>query len=719
MALGLTRRQHDRLVKGGAIAAAATFLAVAAWASGLVAPLERILYDQRTAALRASVEAPEEIVVLLIDEASLAAMNPVVGRWPWPRAVFGEILEFLSLGTPRAVVVDILFTEDEAAGPGGGDGDLALARAGAASGRVIHAFQLFADDEADAPAPMPEAVTGRFAVGDNGPAPPAADGYAAFQLPLEPVAESARRLGVVTTRPDRDGVYRTLPPLHRYDGRLFPALGTAAALDAGAAVTGGALLDAEGRPAPLSATGAVPVNYYGEFETVSMSAVLDSIQRLHRGDLDGLPVDPREFDDRIVFIGASAVGLHDLKATPLSGTTPGVFLHASLTGNLLTGGTLSTASSRGVAAATVLLALLTAAAILASNRLLLQIGVPALVAAGWIGWTFHRQAAAGVVWEAAGPLAAVAVVSLATFAFLGFTEGRERARVHRMLGQYVSPTVLQEVLDQKTGIIGADVGASEELTILFSDLRGFTSLSEKLPPEQLVEALNTYLGAMSEKIFEQEGTLDKFIGDAILAFWGAPIHQPDHADRAVRAAFLMVRGMDDVNRRLAELGAPPLAMGVGLHSGRAILGNIGSEKKLDYTVIGDAVNLASRVEGLTKGYGAPLLVTEDTRERLDPGTICMQVDLVRVKGRNRPVAIYAPLALPDDPQGVRDTARAAAAAAGEGFRRYLERDWAAALDSFSRMPEGVARDQLIERCKELAAEPPPDDWDGVRTMETK
>ena len=706
------RRIRDRWLWGSTVVSLTAVLLLAVWETGWLRPLERIAHDQRIQLLQSGSRAPSAIALIMVDEASLAAMDPVVGRWPWPRDVFADVLDFLQLGNPRAVVFDILFTEE------GGEGDRLLARSTAAQGNVIHAAQFLPDDQRLHPKPLPEGVFDRFSVGNRG-STVAGRQYRDYRLPLRPLRQAARRLGVVSVQPDPDGVYRRIRPVHAYAGHLYPALGPAPLLGSGVTVEAGRLWDAQGAAVYQDAAGRTPVNVYDSFDSYSMSAVLASVRQVRRGEVADLPLDPGIFEDRVVFIGASAVGLHDLRANPLDGAAPGVHLHASLAGNLLAGEHLAAVAPRMNGLAIAVLALLSGLGILAGTRLSFQVGVPFLLIVTWTVWVLWQQAAAGTLWAYAGPVTAILAVSLAGFAFLGFTEGRERVRIHRMLGQYVSPNVLEEVLDQERGAIGADVGTSEHLTILFSDLRGFTTLSEQLPAEQLVEALNAYLGVMADRIFEQRGTLDKFIGDAILAFWGAPLAQPDHAERAVRGAFAMVRALPEVNRQLDDLGLPPLAHGIGIHSGEAILGNIGSEKKLDYTVVGDAVNLASRVEGLTKAYGFAVLITEDTRDQLPEGFICMQVELVRVKGRHRPVAIHAPLALPEDPEAERSQARSARAAAEEGFRHYLAREWAAAETAFGRLAEGPLREHLMERCRAYAEQPPPADWDGVVTMENK
>jgi adenylate cyclase len=262
------------------------------------------------------------------------------------------------------------------------------------------------------------------------------------------------------------------------------------------------------------------------------------------------------------------------------------------------------------------------------------------------------------------------------------------------------------------------VGSKENLTVLFSDIRGFTSISEKLEAEKVVELLNAYLSEMVDVIFEHEGTLDKFIGDAIMAFWGAPLKVSDHGLRAVRAALDMRRHLEAFNQRLDAKGDIRLEIGIGINSGQVILGNIGSEKKLDYTVIGDNVNLASRMEGLTKEYGSSILITESTYEEVKNSISCRLIDMVRVVGKKKGIKIYEPL---DALNG--DVSNRIISLSEEGFNNYLKRDWAAAIKCYfeiiSIKPDDKVSKIFLGRCEWYKATEPPMDWDGAYTMQKK
>lgn len=680
---------------------------------------EWISFDWRSQLLRASVAAPDDVAVILIDEASLGAMNPVVGRWPWPRSVHADIVDFLALGRPRAILFDILFTENDRAAGRGGDAlsaqDRRLIDATADAGNVIHAMQVFLDLADDAnnamlDRPLPPGVPGSIA------APPASIAAAArrrnnnFYLPFDGLYQASSALGVVNTDSDRDGVYRRVKLLHRYQNALVPSLGVAALAPAAG----------DGPPyrfgaaaMPTDRDGAYLIHPYGRITTWSASGILASAQQLRDGDAAGLLVDPAEFSGKIVFIGASAAGLEDLKTTPMGSNIPGVFLHASVAANAIGGDMLRLFPDGSQMILAAVLAAATVVGVLTLKGLGGQLAAVALLGAGYIGACLYAFAHQWLM-PMATPLTAVIAGAALSFLFLVFTEGRDKRRVRNMLAQYVSPAMLTTVMERYEDHLHAEVGSEECLSILFSDIRGFTNLSETLPARTVVEILNHYFSNMTEIIFRHDGTIDKFIGDAIMAFWGAPVADDAHADKALRAAIDMHRRVRDVNAWIRARGYPEIAIGIGIHSGSVILGNIGSERKLDYTIIGDNVNLASRLEGLTKQYGVPLLVSEDLRKRLTQPVPCYVLDMVRVKGKQEPICIYAPV-LGHEPAAAEELAQISQLA----FAHYLHREWDQAIALYARLPLETVRDVFTQRCEAFRKTPPPPDWDGVHTLTSK
>ena len=272
-----------------------------------------------------------------------------------------------------------------------------------------------------------------------------------------------------------------------------------------------------------------------------------------------------------------------------------------------------------------------------------------------------------------------------------------------MLSQYVSPTVLSEVIDSKDDL-HAEVGTTETLTILFSDIRSFTNLSETIEADKVVDLLNIYFTEMTEIIFEHNGTLDKFIGDAIMAFWGAPIKSSDHAIEALRSAIKMRENLHLVNQKLVERNYPEIDIGIGIHTGKVVLGNIGSERKLDYTVIGDSVNLTSRLEGLTKIYGCSIIISEATYLAVQPEI---------------PINLYTPEESFRLENGLPSASNHLKDQFDEAFSAYLRRDWQIAIEKYELIGSCALTKMFVERCIRFIDEKPAEDWDGVYTFTIK
>lgn len=699
--------KENRFMAMLAIVCGAFFITLLLYYAGAFKKIEYISYDTAVRSARLSKSAPPEVVVVLIDEASLQALNPVVGRWPWPRALFADFLEFVMMGEPRAVLFDILNTETFVArGKDGGLGkdDTALVRATRESGVVVHAMQLIRDTEDEknktlTNRPLPEDFVSRFALKNATGTPAGAGLNNNYYIPFPELYSVASKMAVVEFAPDDDGVYRRTRPLREYRGSLFPVLGMAPALDVNTPITVGAQSIVIGaKTIPLDAQGHYTINMYGKINTYSISGIFASLQKIRSGDVENLMVDPSEFKDKIVFLGGSAVGVEDMKPTPMSSLTPGVFLHASLAGNFLTGDFPVPPAPVHTVAAMALFAALAAAGIFYIRIFGLKALLPVALAGGWIALGLWG-AAHNRLFEFVPPVAALLFASLSSFGYQALTEGREKAKVRQMFSQYVSPEVL-DLMSENAGQFATLGGGSKvDITVLFSDIRGFTTFSDKTPPEQVVMMLNTHFSHMTEAIFHTRGTVDKYIGDAIMAFWGAPVPLPDHPDRAVLAAMEMTRKLKTVNAELKEKGIElDLHIGIGVNSGEAIIGSIGSRRKLNYTVIGDTVNLASRLESLNKNYGAPVIISEFTRRRLtDPKIVCRILDRVMVRGKAEPVRIYEAMVY-DEGDGF-EKARAACDAVNRAFDLYEKGDYKSALKLYNETENETLRALFIKRCE--------------------
>ena len=289
-----------------------------------------------------------------------------------------------------------------------------------------------------------------------------------------------------------------------------------------------------------------------------------------------------------------------------------------------------------------------------------------------------------------------------------------------MFSQYVSPAALTAMVDNFENYAQAGKGTKEVVTVLFSDVRGFTELSENLPPEQVVEILNFYFTKMTEAVHKHNGTVDKFIGDAIMAIWGAPIMSSTHAMDAVNAAMEMMQKLKEVNAWMIEKNYPPLKIGIGVNTGEAILGSVGSEQKADYTVIGDTVNLASRLEGITKQYGCEIIISDNTKKALKDRIPCQVVDMIKVKGKSHATKIYSPIVAEPQPSKTKAfELHCLSELSHEAFSHYLNKRWDLAINAYRKIPNENLRKKFINRCEYFQASPPPTDWDGTTSMLSK
>ncbi|WP_028456183.1 CHASE2 domain-containing protein [Chitinilyticum litopenaei] len=549
-----------------------------------------------------------DIVVIDIDQKSLEDMNQEAGKWPWPRSVHGELLQALAAQQPRAIVFDILFNEQDVDRP---EADQFFREAVAATPRVYFPYMLLAEGSSSALiAELPQELGIRaLAHADRQARPP-------LLLP-NIVPPQYWRGGLINFATDHDDIGRRYFLYRDADGWRIPSLPATLARDFGW---------------PLPAGDSLRINWHGQRQHVSYSELYLDAQRERK-------LRPaNEFRDKIVIIGTAAPGLQDLRPTPLDSLYPGVDILASAIDNLQQGDWLRT-PPRGwfVLPALLLLGLLALGfqkqlntLTMAGCLLLVTLLIATLAWVG-LGHQLFLPLAAPVVW------AWVYFWGSALLAYLAEKARREQAI--GMFARFLDHRVVADLV-ASGNINQQQQASSRELTVLFSDIRGFTTLSETRSPEYIVNLLNRYFSRQVEIIFRHGGTLDKFIGDAIMAFWGAPVDDPQHARHAVAAAVEMGRELERFKQELTDLGAD-FEIGIGIHTGRAVVGFIGAESRLDYTIIGDTVNLASRIEGLTKGV-ARVLVSEATRDACADDFEFIAHGSQHVKGREQPVNLFEP-----------------------------------------------------------------------------
>ena len=706
---------------------AAAFLSLLPWSLGFWERWEAKTWDMRVVWMAAPGAATEDIALILLDQQSLDWGLEQGGlSWPWPREVYTAVVDFCRRAGVASLTFDVLFLEPSAYGV---EDDAVLAESLASMGPT--GLALFLSRAATGGLPSwPEGLPEPgWSVAGLDEWPGAASHLLATRIspPRPELAAAARVLGNVQLRPDPDGVFRRMRPLDVFDGRAVPSLGLAAFLAATDATVGPdhslptAGLDRRGlalseRFIPLGADGAAILRFRGPSGThaaYSAAAVIQSELRL----LESLPgvVDPAELRDKHIFFGFSAPGLFDLRPTPVSGVYPGVEIQATFLDNLLSDDFLRDLPGPATVGLVLGLCLLTGLALavwrspLAGTLAILALlAVPAALAvlAYQIGW-WVPLVATGV---------GVGMAGILGLLFNYATEGRQRRFIKNAFQQYLSPLVIEQLIADPDKLkLG---GERKELSIFFSDLQGFTTISENLDPEALTALLNDYLTAMTEIIHAEGGTVDKFEGDAIIAFWNAPLDVPDHARRAVQAALRCQNRLAELRPGFRERTGHDLYMRIGINTGPAVVGNMGSHSRFDYSMLGDAVNLAARLEGVNKQFGSFTLISEATRravlEQPGEGIPMRELGRVAVVGRAEPVTVYEPLTREQAAARAADLNRFA-----EGLRAYYRANFTEAMRIFADLNEvDPPAAGYLEICRD---HPPvaPEEWDGVRRMRTK
>ncbi len=647
----MTAQSKRRLKRFGMVLAAATFMAVLLPNREWIRALEDRTVDFRLNRFNPSKTVSPKIVVVDIDEQSLKALETSYGRWPLPRRVYKDLLSFISAGNPKAVLFDILFAGEMK----GSNDDRELGEVSRELEGVSHAIGFLESGVEDSPeaVALPDDFTRRFALHIRGQTSDPVK-YVDYSVAAGPILDRTPHIHVVTFPADADGVLRRGPLIFHYAGESFPSLSLAAAQ----AVWGPSQFEIakdhltvrsgdETRSIPIDRFGRLPILYYpleAGPKSIPLAPVLASARALLSGNEEALAhasVSPSEFENAVVIVGGSAVGLNDLKSTPIHAVYPGAMVQATVASNLIEGHFLRPLAPIWAGLAAWLLVAFIQAGIVFSRpmvwKLALPLGAISLYVFGTV-WAFER---ALWVWPVAVPLGMAGIALFDGLAYTLFIENRERRKIAGTLSKYLSPEVAKQLVESGSDP-RAEVGREEEISILFSDIRDFTTISEGLRPTQIVPALNAYLARMTDCVFDHTGTLDKFIGDAVMAFWGAPLADREHATHAVRCAMAMHKMLQDPTvpwRATAEFRT-----GIGINTGIAIVGNIGSERRLDYTAIGDNVNLASRIEGLTKQFQVGVLVSEATYRSTENTFLYRWIDEVQVKGKSLRVNLYQPLA---------------------------------------------------------------------------
>ncbi|MEE6250726.1 MAG: adenylate/guanylate cyclase domain-containing protein [Bdellovibrionota bacterium] len=564
------------------------------------------------------------------------------------------------------------------------------------------------------------------------------------------ISEKAKHTAYFNAFQDPDGTIRKNHLVYRYGNTYMPAMGLKAVM---VAKRNGVLINVERNPynyflkgvkeitftdqdgspttrIPVDFEGALPINYSGPqkmFAYLSISELFNGkdtmiIEQRKNSRVEEIEVNKAEFiKDRIFLVGATATGIYDLRVTPFEENFPGPETHVNIMDNLLRGDFLKNHQDEppymlGFILISGLLLSFAISQLGALSGLLVSI---ALIG-GMIYLDFLLLFSQGIVVSIILPLLLFSFLYVSLTFFKYFTEEKKKKELKGTFQKYVSPAIVDEVLKDPENIqLG---GRKERMTVLFSDIRGFTTISEQLDPSALSDLLNSYLTPMTDLVFANKGTLDKYMGDAVMAFFGAPISYPNHASMGVKCALEMLEKLKELQAQYKEQGLPDIDVGIGLNTGDMSVGNMGSETVRSYTVMGDAVNLGSRLEGINKQYGTRIIISEFTYQDILESNlyVCREIDWVKVKGKLEPVKIYEVVNFQSK---ISDDKLKCVNKFKEAFELYHEKRFSEAIEilkeALSIDPEDGPSLLYMERTENYLQNPPPEDWDGVFTMTTK
>jgi adenylate cyclase len=540
-------------------------------------------------------------------------------------------------------------------------------------------------------------------------------------------AQAAADQGFFSNPNDEDGIFRRAWLVQEYNGNLYASLDLAvlqllqnqAPLKFVFDTDDPHKYDASHLDALSVGDAVIPVNHRNMTALIPYRGPVRSFPYVSALDVIDGNADAKTLANAIVYVGTSAAGLQDLRSTPVGSVYPGVEIHANLLSGILDH-RIKSAQPQYSNGALVLLFLIVAvvvtwfsirASILISSLVAFGLFV-AIVSGNLLVWIYLNT-----VFPLAASLLFLVILFVLHALYGFFIESRGKRHLSRMFSQYIPPELVEE-MDQQQEAYSME-SDSRELTVMFSDVRGFTSISEGLNPKDLSQLMNEFLTPMTRIIHTHRGTIDKYMGDAIMAFWGAPLHDAQHARHTLDAALAMNDALAGLNAEFTRRGWPALRIGIGINTGNMNVGDMGSEFRRAYTVMGDAVNLGSRLEGLTKQYAVTIICSDSTRIAV-PEFSYLELDLVRVKGKEQPVGIYEPLGLKDS---VDKTLRSLLTRHKQALTYYRKQDWDGAEREFftlqQAMPERVLYRLYLDRIAYFRAHPPGESWDGVFTFTTK
>lgn len=671
---------------------------------GVFQRLENILYDSRMVHTASYNRPSDEIAVILVDQDSIDWANQELGwSWPWERKAYGQIVDFFNLGNAAAVTFDVLFTEPSVYGP---EDDATFAQFCSDYGRVVQT--VFFDQqhgnktEWKESAPLPPVSFGN----EFGTEP--------MLFPIDEISKTTAVLGSITSTSDSDKTIRRASAYRKYGSYYIPTLGLAPLFAAGEETPDPLIEPKEGRYLRFQ-------NSLENYVPYSAGQILQSYYAIQEGKEPLL--EPKMFEDMYVFFGFYAPGLFDICSTPISATYPGVGVHITFLDNYLQDSFLKPSPFFVLVILVLISAILGSVPISVAEMFRIKhfnVFIATLcflfICVFFVGIGYTSFAMGNII-PMVSPLSSLVLSFIVAVIVSYRQEGRQRRYIKAAFKQYLSPAVIDDLISHPERLsLG---GTRRRISIYFSDVQGFTGISENLAPEELTALLNDYLSAMTDIILESGGTIDKYEGDAIIAFWNAPVEQSDHSRRALEAAVACQKKLDEIRHDLEVRAKKTFKMRIGINTGDAVVGNMGSRSRFDYTMLGDAVNLASRLEGLNKEFGTYCMCSHSTKQEAEACGIKLKFrELARatVVGKKEPVVVYEPMSL-DEYEKRQQILREF----DKGLRYFYSGNFQQAKDIFYALQtQDEVSSRYYLKCKELLNSPPNmESWKGIWIASSK
>jgi adenylate cyclase len=707
-------------------------------------------YDARLRS-RGPIPTENKVAIIAIDEKSLASEE--LGRWVWSRDKFARLINTLKDYGVRSIGMDVIFAEPEESQKEQAFVEVAekISELGLSAPKLtsflkeeserVDPDRLLADSIRNAESVVLgnfffeqaeeishvklEEVNPEFQCQDSSRYPVInyiSEKDIKYWIPealyiqnsVEIITQAALASGYFNMKPDPDGVMRSIPMLFRYKDCILPPLSIQVLryymdnplLMAKIAEYGVERIQLGDIEIPTDEVGRMFINYRGPQKTFPHYSAIDVI----RGDIP-----EGDLKDKIVLVGATATGIYDLRVTPFESVFPGVEVHANIIDNMLQGDFIIHPGWASIFDISLMgfLGILFGIALPKVKATPGAVGSAVLLVA-YIYMNRYLLIHRGTWLNVVYPSLQILFMYTGIILFRYLSEEREKKKIKGAFQFYVTPSVVNEMLRHPEKLkLGGD---RKDLTVLFSDIRGFTTISESLAPEGLVTLLNEYLTKMTDVVFNYDGTLDKYIGDAIMAIYGAPLEDDDHPAKACFSAIDMMEELRGLQKNWESQDMPFIDIGIGINTGPMVAGNMGSQTRFDYTVMGDSVNLGSRLEGINKEYGTHIIISEFTYQYINDRIICRQLDSVRVKGKRHPIKIFELIGRIDVYDGDLERIQIFE----EGLNLYLDKRWNQAIQAFEAVlgiePNDTPSKIYIQRCTDYSKSPPPEDWDGVYTM---